>query len=537
MAESITEVFNSEQHFRDLLVRLNIPEGHINRLINEEGLNSASELAVTKTDDIEQSMNSVNKLFGNKTGNARLYFSPARIKKIVALAAYFKRCQTANRIPDIRQIFPEDVNSYVEHLDQWKGVTPKADIALNKEELKFDFNRFIGFREKIQTLVSSINGSRGISLEYLLRPKNPDDTPVGILMEDEDPQIFSNEFMLKNATLSGPDFNQDNEVLYTILRHYLTGTAGWNIISKFSRNKDGRGAYLALRNRYESPAYNDALKTQANSTLTTTFYKGDNTKFNWEKFVALHMEAHRKFEEINEPLPESMKILHLKTGIRPEAGLEAELAVARAKPDINASFDTFVTQITEGIANRRSRQGTFKIATGREVSSFNTSSRFRGRGRRSGRGTYRGGGGRGYRSNNRGRSYGRGRGRGRGSNSSSTFRRNNNVPSEIVVEGKTLYPNKDYSADEYNTLSYNQKGILRRARVGKYNEANDASSTIDTRTIRATIVNEVRDYFSGNNNINQDNIIPNESQEGSSGWEAGVSATQQIRKRRRTSPS
>ena len=106
-----------------------------------------------------------------------------------------------------------------------------------------------------------------------------------------------------------------------------------------------------------------------------------------------------------------------------------------------------------------------------------------------------------------------------------------------MVEGKTLYPNKDYSADEYNTLSYNQKGILRRARVGKYNEANDASSTIDTRTIRATIVNEVRDYFSGNNNINQDNIIPNESQEGSSGWEAGVSATQQIRKRRRTSPS
>ena len=301
MAESITEVYNSEPHFRDLLARLNIPEAHINRLINEEGLNSASELAVTKTDDIEQSMNSVNKLFGNKTGNARLYFSPARIKKIVALAAYFKRCQIANRIPDIRQIFPKDVNSYVEHLDQWKGTTPKADIALNKEELKFDFNRFIGFREKIQTLVSSINGSRGISLEYLLRPKGADDTPARCLIEDEDPQIFSNEFMLKNATLSGPDFNQDNEVLYTILRHYLTGTAGWNIVSKFLKNKDGRGAYLALRNRYESPAYNDALKTQANSTLTTTFYKGDNTKFkcrnSWH-YIWKHIENLKRLKSL-----------------------------------------------------------------------------------------------------------------------------------------------------------------------------------------------------------------------------------------------
>ena len=131
------------------------------------------------------------------------------------------------------------------------------------------------------------------------------------------------------------------------------------------------------------------------NTITTTFYKGDNTKFKWEKFVALHMEAHRKFEEINEPLPESMKILHLKTGIRPEAGLEAGLAVARSRPDINTTFDSFVTQITKGIANRRSRQGTFKMAPGREVSSFNIATGDRSRGRNSVRHSYHGGRGRG----------------------------------------------------------------------------------------------------------------------------------------------
>ena len=533
MAETITEAYNSQDRFSDLLLRLNIPRGHINRLINEEGLDSASELASTKAEDVEQSMTNVNKLFGNKTGTARLYFSPARIKKLIALCVYLKRCQTISRIPDIRQINPDDVTIYVEHLDQWRGKTPKADTALNQDEIKFDFNRFTGFREKIQTLSSSIKGTRGISLEYLLRPENSEGIPRGgLLLEEDNPEVFSNEYMTMNATLTGPEFNQDNEVLYTILRHYLTGTAGWNIISKFSRSKDGRSAYLALRNRYESPAYNDALKTQANNTITTTFYKGDNTKFNWEKFVALHMEAHRKFEEINEPLPESMKILHLKTGIRPEAGLEAELAVARSRPNINTSFDSFVTQITEGIANRRSRQGTFKMAPGREVSSFNMATSGRGRGRGSGRHPYHGGRGRG-RFPGRGRFYGRGRGRGRGS----SYRRNNNVPSEIIVEGKTLFPNKDYTAEEYNSLSYNQKGSLRRARVRRLHDSNDSSSTIDTRTIRATIVNEMRDYFSRNNNANQDNVIPNESQEEAGESEAGVSATQQIRKRRRTSQS
>ena len=74
------------------------------------------------------------------------------------------------------------------------------------------------------------------------------------------------------------------------------------------------------------------------------------------------MKAQRKSEEINEPLPESMKILHFKIGIYLEAGLEAELAMVRAKPDVNTSYDTFVTQITEGITNKRSCQATFQIA-------------------------------------------------------------------------------------------------------------------------------------------------------------------------------
>ena len=88
-----------------------------------------------------------------------------------------------------------------------------------------------------------------------------------------------------------------------------------------------------------------------------------------------------------------------------------------------------------------------------------------------------------------------------------------NLRSKIIIIskfGKTLFPNKDYTAEEYNSLSYNQKGSLRRARVGRLHDSNDSFSTIDTRTIRATIVNEMRDYFSGNNNMNQNNVIPNE---------------------------
>ena len=116
---------------------------------------------------------------------------------------------------------------------------------------------------------------------------------------------------------------------------------------------------------------------------------------------------------------------------------------------MNNNFDLFSNHITEGVANRRSRRELFKSTPNqREVSAFHRNNRGRGRGRgRSGRG-------RGF----------RGRGRGRYNP------RTRNVPNSITVEGKALYPNKTYSANEYNSLSNFQKDELRKARTGRYNE-------------------------------------------------------------------
>ena len=127
--------------------------------------------------------------------------------------------------------------------------------------------------------------------------------------------------MKENTTHSGPEYEKDNQDLFTLLRSYLTGTDGWNVISSHQRTKDGRAAYLALRSHYEGSSFHDLIKSKANIMMTRTFYRGDPTKFTWEKFVSIHLEAHRMFEDVGEPLTESIKILHFKGGIRPEAGL------------------------------------------------------------------------------------------------------------------------------------------------------------------------------------------------------------------------
>ena len=60
-----------------------------------------------------------------------------------------------------------------------------------------------------------------------------------------------NDILARFATLVGPDFNQDSSSVFTILRVTLTSTPGWNVISSFSRKKDGRGAFIALKAHYQ----------------------------------------------------------------------------------------------------------------------------------------------------------------------------------------------------------------------------------------------------------------------------------------------
>ena len=141
------------------------------------------------------------------------------------------------------------------------------------------------------------------------------------------------------------------------------------------------------------------------------------------KFVTIHLEAHHIFQDVKKPLPESIKILNFKNGIRPEAGLESALDVARGLANVNENFDNFSNYLTEGVTNRRSRTELFRNSSIREVSSYNRGGRGRGRGH-TGRGGRSGRG--------RGRGHGRGCGRGRGRGTSSYHY----SPEKLLLRGK-----------------------------------------------------------------------------------------------------
>ena len=83
---------------------------------------------------------------------------------------------------------------------------------------------------------------RGTTLEYILQDE---ETETDILIEGATPNAYDNSYVQKHLAFHGILYEQDNNMLYTVLRHSLTSTSGWNMIARFSKAKTCRGAYLA----------------------------------------------------------------------------------------------------------------------------------------------------------------------------------------------------------------------------------------------------------------------------------------------------
>ena len=82
--------------------------------------------------------------------------------------------------------------------------------------------------EQFKTLLCSIRGGRGITLKYVIREDNHTTGPA---KEVPIPDVNSNNILSHNTTLTGVDFDKDDEKVCTIMRTVLTSTPGWNVIS------------------------------------------------------------------------------------------------------------------------------------------------------------------------------------------------------------------------------------------------------------------------------------------------------------------
>ena len=311
-----------------------------------------------------------------------------------------------------------------------------------------------------------------------------------------------NERLVYQLALNGPEYNNDNQEVFKLLKNAVNGTEAQSYIEDYVVAQDGRGAMMELRRRFEGPNANETRCTKALSQLESLVYKNERetpfeglvNKLN-RAYVTLRKYGGQDFTDIMKVdalakrfINSSSQNLTLKISLEQMKAMyranyrEAVAYMSSKIGEINAANRSItgnprrVSQATnESSISVRDRNGNIftsfhdvdlRSPTRHYTEDEMTALGFRGRaileelrrlenernghargGRGRGGGFGRGNGG--YGRGGRGRGYGRGRGRGRGYGGRYGGRGNNNNGGNGNNDGN----NRQVNAADRNTAA------------------------------------------------------------------------------------
>jgi hypothetical protein len=111
------------------------------------------------------------------------------------------------------------------------------------------------------------------------------------------------------ATLSHtcPYFRKDSTRVYDILKPLIIEGDCWGFVLPLDRRRDGRAAFLTLKEQAEGPANCERRKTIAYQKLKTKF-TGFSRKFTFDDYIAVYQKAFNELLYLGEPVPETKKV-------------------------------------------------------------------------------------------------------------------------------------------------------------------------------------------------------------------------------------
>ena len=329
-----------------------------------QGFQTPTDFLKVKDPDIDKLCLHINKNVANATIP---YLGVAYLKTYRYWTVLTKRIGTsssANRYSIAERTFVEELR---EERAAWLAVHPKEpDLPVGLKDLA----RWRTFWERTDSYLSVIHGAAEISLSYVYRPH-----------EIVTPEILAKQYartsdLYYNCTqLSGAHYVADNARVFEVLKSLTMDGPGWTFIRPFNRNKDGRGAIMALRLQAEGDSATLTRKERAYKSIESTQYSGPRRNFTFQQYVVKHSDAHSELEECDEAMPESRKVSIFLDGISCPR-LATGKDIIEGDPTKSASFQSAQSYLSSLIIRKNS---TKKQGGGRDnersVSEVQTSKR------------------------------------------------------------------------------------------------------------------------------------------------------------------
>ena len=426
------------------------------------GFSTCRELSNQNDDDLKNLWSSIQTNNRNLAVNQIVNVSAVAKKRLSSLRKEMKmrrNCNAEYDVGDINALTTNDINLLVNKHNAWeetlKSISdqklPEINMPkLNRENWKEWKTSF--FEQLYRT-----RGKNSIPLTYIIR-----DDAVG---DYNGVHSSTEEQLVKCISLTGPNAAGDKDTVYSLLHQHLRETESKATIEAYERSRDGRSAYIALKNELETGSYASNLRTEATAMMANAVYKGELKNFTMQTYHGMHVKAHNMLVDGEAPMDEKMKITNFKNGITESVAIMyANFTSNRVAP--TATFNTWYKEFSAMMQSHIASINKQKNSSSRNISQFdssheNNSNRGRGRGRFS-------------------RNY-RGRGRGRGRNFNSHRGRGNGK--------RTFTPQKSYTDEEWHNLTNEQKDEVKEYRnylkyksrkINEITVTNDDSSTIAT---------------------------------------------------------
>jgi hypothetical protein len=140
-----------------------------------------------------------------------------------------------------------------------------------------------------------------------------------------------------------PSFLDNMVTVYNVLHACWGKSSWWSHVKKFSKTKNGQQVYQTLHTLLLGAHHVVSTGSTIVTKLQSFRYEGDHNKFNFDKYVNLHIEQHNQHADLQEygvaPLAKNLKTLLFQDGIR-DPSLNAMKASINANCAKFTDFDS-----------------------------------------------------------------------------------------------------------------------------------------------------------------------------------------------------
>jgi hypothetical protein len=338
--------------------------------ITDQGHDSFDEVALLTDDEVDGLCKSLRSPGGLIAGppaaaggapgplgpNPGTFVSTRAQNNLKLLAYYLRFKQRTSMTPVVAQMTMVNIRALRHQRDQEEDHTDPDAPTIDGD----DWPKII---ETLLEYLGACLGTTNLPLAYVVRRSlDPTAQPAGGWPSNE-ANMIARAPIVTNPGGAAPvyavTYLADNKQVWLKLAAICRDKDCWTYIRRYQTTQNGRAAFWALHDHYLGASNVDNMSARAERKLMDTVYNGEKRRWNFEKYVRLHVEQHAVLEDLVQygysGIDEGSKVRYLVRGVRTQA-LDTVKANILASAALRNDFTAASTLFKDFIEQTKSSQ-------------------------------------------------------------------------------------------------------------------------------------------------------------------------------------